>query len=112
MSPDDTRRQWLRTSNIRTLVLTTLMTIVVLAPSAGVARDPVRVYDLSLAVALLYGVLHGGMLLHVRRLSVARDDASVRAAALLRDPRRITSLDLAAYWVGLAEIGPMLMLRP
>lgn len=106
--PEDSRSQWLRIANIRSLILTVLMTLVALAPSSGVARDPGRAHDFLLAVALLYAVLHGGMLLHIRRLLAEGDDASRKAAALLRDPRRISSLDLAAYWAALAALGPIL----
>ncbi|HKU98920.1 MAG TPA: hypothetical protein VJR58_26745 [Vineibacter sp.] len=95
-------------SNVRTVILTALMTLVALAPSGGVARDPARAHDFLLAVALLYLVLHGGMLLHVRRLSEQGDDASIKAASLLRDPHRISSLDLAAYWTALATLGSSL----
>lgn len=108
MSPDDLQRPWLRVANVRSLVLTALMTLVALAPSGGVVRDPARAHDFLLAVALLYVVLHGGMLLHIRRLSAQGDDTSIKAAAMLRDPRRISSLDLAAYWTALATLGPIL----
>jgi hypothetical protein len=109
--PDTPLDQWLRVSNVRSLVLTALMTLVALSPGAGVVGDPARVHDLLLSVALPYLVLHGGLLLHIRRLSAAGDAASVRTAEYLRDPRRITSLDLAAYWAGLASLGPLLGIR-
>lgn len=105
---DDSRSQWLRMANIRSLVLTALMTLVALAPSGGMVGDPARAHDFLLAVALLYAALHGGMLLHVRRLSTQGDDVGAKAASLLRDPRRISSLDLAAYWTALAALGPLL----
>lgn len=109
--PDHSLSQWLRMSNAKTIVLTVLMTLVVVTPSAGVAGDPARLHDLSLAVATMYAVLHGGMLLHARHVSAQQDATSRRTAAYLRDPRRITSLDLAAYWVGLAVIGSLLLAR-
>src|SRR5262245_38863757 len=109
--PDNSLDQWLRVTNIRSIVLTALMTLVVLSPSAGVVGDPARVHDLLLSVALLYIVLHGVLFLHLRRLDAARDASSTRTAAYLRHPRRITSLDLAAYWAGLASVGPLLGIR-
>jgi len=106
--PDNSMDQWLRIANIRSIVLTALMTLVVFSPNAGVAADPGRVHELLLFVALLYVVLHGGMLVHVRRLMAAKDATSLRTVEYLRDPRRITSLDLAAYWVALAAVGSLL----
>ncbi|HJQ57509.1 MAG TPA: hypothetical protein VJ890_11405 [Vineibacter sp.] len=91
--------------------MTVLMTLFVLTPAAGVAGDVQRMRDLALAIAAIYAVLHVGMLLYARHLSTAQDATSLRTATYLHDPRRITSLDLAAYWAGVAVVSPLLLTK-
>lgn len=100
---------WIRVNNIRILLITLLLSVMMIGFSRRSDVSGADVRETAFVIAALYGVMHVWSIRLLR--SLMRDPRPVAfvVARMMRDPRRLTTLDLAAYWLLFAALAPSLM---
>jgi hypothetical protein len=102
---------WIRANNFRILLLTLTLTMMMVGLSRRSDMEPAQLRETAFAIAAIYGAMHLWVLRFQRALSLdPRPEASV-VMRMMSDPRRLTTLDLAAYWVLLAVVAPWFIPR-
>ncbi len=101
---------WIRANNIRILLITLTLCMMMIGLGRRSDIEPAQMRETAFAIAAIYGVMH---LWSIRfRQALARDPrpAAAVVARMMNDPRRLTTLDLAAFWVLAAVVAPWFIL--
>ncbi|MGE0421692.1 MAG: hypothetical protein AB7O88_05490 [Reyranellaceae bacterium] len=100
---------WIRANNIKIVLISLTLTMMIIGLARRSDMEPAQIREMAFTIAAVYGLMH---LWSIRfRQALARDPRPEAAvvAWMMRDPRRLTALDLAAYWVSFAVVAPSLI---
>ena len=100
---------WVRANNVRIVLISLVLSLMMIGLTRRSDMGATQISETAFAIAAIYGVMH---LWSVRfQQALLRDPrpAAMTLARMMRDPRRLTTLDLAAYWVLFAAVAPWLM---
>jgi len=100
---------WIRANNVRILLITLLLSAMMVGLTRRSDMGAAQIRETAFAIAALYGLMHVWSIRFQQALARDIRPAAQVVARMMRDPRRLTTLDLAAYWVLAAVIVPTLL---
>ena len=100
---------WIRANNTRILLITLLLSLMIIGLGRRSDMSAGDIRQTAFIIAALYGVMYVWSTRFLRALTRDPKPVAIVVARMMRDPRRLTTLDLAAYWLLFAAVAPSLM---